>query len=79
MLIGPHAGTHLVEGGVMKARQILSCVLGFAAGVQGDVELTHLRQDSVTHLFQAAGSWRVPSSLVDADRRGCQAVSRGSG
>jgi len=32
MLIGPHAGTHLVEGGVMKARQILSCVLGFAAG-----------------------------------------------
>jgi len=38
-----------------------------------------LRQDSVTHLFQAAGSWRVPSSLVDTDRLGCQAVSRGSG
>ncbi len=39
--------------------------------VHGDVELTHLRQDSMTLLFQVVRSWRVLPSLVDADRRGC--------
>jgi len=39
--------------------------------VHGDVELTHLRQFGLTHLFQVARSWRVPSSLVDADRGLC--------
>jgi len=39
--------------------------------VHGDAELTHLRQFGLTHLFQVARSWRVPSSLVDADRGLC--------
>jgi len=30
-----------------------------------------LRQFGLTHLFQVARSWRVPSSLVDADRGLC--------
>jgi len=47
------------------------------AGVHGDVELTHLRQDNMTLLFQAVRTWRVLSSLVDAERRGRQAGSRG--
>jgi len=42
-----------------------------ADGVHGDVELTHLRQFGLTHLFQVARSWRVPSSLVDADQGLC--------
>jgi len=46
-------------------------------GVHGDVELTHLRQDNMTLLFQAVRTWRVLSSLVDAERRGRQAGSRG--
>jgi len=41
------------------------------ARINGDVELTHLRQFGLTHLFQVARSWRVPSSLVDADRGLC--------
>ncbi len=45
--------------------------------VHGDVELTHLRQDNMTLLFQAVRTWRVLSSLVDAERRGRQAGSRG--
>jgi len=45
--------------------------------VHGDVELTHLRQDNMTLLFQAVSTWRVLSSLVDAERRGHQAGSRG--
>ncbi len=44
---------------------------GAASCVHGDVELTHLRQFGLTHLFQVARSWRVPSSLVDADRGLC--------
>jgi len=40
--------------------------------INGDVELTHLRQFGLTHLFQVARSWRAPSSLVDADRGLCQ-------
>jgi len=48
-----------------------------ASCVHGDVELTHLRQDNVTLLFQAVRTWRVLSSLVDAERRGRQAGSRG--
>ncbi len=47
------------------------------SGVHGDVELTHLRQDNMTLLFQAVRTWRVLSSLVDAERRGRQAGSRG--
>ncbi len=42
--------------------------------VHGDVELTHLRQFGLTHLFQVARSWRAPSSLVDADRGLCHLV-----
>jgi len=48
-----------------------------ASTVHGDVELTHLRQDNMTLLFQAVRTWRVLSSLVDAERRGRQAGSRG--
>jgi len=44
------------------------------ARVHGDVELTHLRQFALTHLFQVARSWRAPSSLVDADRGLCHPV-----
>jgi len=43
-------------------------------GVHGDVELTHLRQFGLTHLFQVARSWRAPSSLVDAHRGLCHVV-----
>jgi len=49
----------------------------FLSAVHGDVELTHLRQDNMTLLFQAVRTWRVLSSLVDAERRGRQAGSRG--
>ena len=45
-----------------------------APTVHGDVELTHLRQFGLTHLFQVARSWRAPSSLVDADRGLCHLV-----
>ncbi len=48
-----------------------------ALHINGDVELTHLRQDNMTLLFQAVRTWRVLSSLVDAERRGRQAGSRG--
>ena len=44
---------------------------GHAPSVHGDVELTHLRQFGLTHLFQVARSWRVPSSLVNAHRGLC--------
>jgi len=44
------------------------------SNVHGDVELTHLRQFSLTHLFQVVRSWRAPSSLVDADRGLCHLV-----
>jgi len=42
--------------------------------VHGDVELTHVRQCSLTHLFQVVRSCRAPSSLVDADRGLCHLV-----
>jgi len=56
--------------------QAITDVAG-ALRVHGDVELTHLRQDNMTLLFQAVRTWRVLSSLVDAERRGRQAGSRG--
>ena len=53
---------------------VSSSILSGALAVHGDVELTHLRQFGLTHLFQVARSWRAPSSLVDADRGLCHVV-----
>jgi len=61
-----------------EARRLLEQLeIHYTPNVHGDVELTHLRQDNMTLLFQAVRTWRVLSSLVDAERRGRQAGSRG--
>ncbi len=57
-----------------SARLLTRCGWLLAPPVHGDVELTHLRQFGLTHLFQVARSWRAPSSLVDADRGLCHLV-----
>jgi len=62
----------------VESRDAFNCsTFNICPCVHGDVELTHLRQDNMTLLFQAVRTWRVLSSLVDAERRGRQAGSRG--
>jgi len=66
----------LPSGDIALTPQWVQTITG-GVYVHGDVELTHLRQDNTTLLFQAVRTWRVLSSLVDAERRGRQAGSRG--
>ncbi len=73
----PRAERAVFLAGVAADLEITPAELENALCVHGDVELTHLRQDNMTLLFQAVRTWRVLSSLVDAERRGRQAGSRG--
>ena len=79
VVMAAYGGGRRTPGRSRLARWALGSVAdrvahGGVAGVlivHGDVELTHLRQLGLTHLFQVARAWRAPSSLVDVDRGLC--------